>query len=293
MKLDFKFIAEDPAYQSQAVELLGRCFPEYWEQIARASGKFPFTELSFIAVNEANDVVGHVGVMPFTTAGFDGQDIKMAGIASVAVDPGCRGQKIAQRLCQMAAEWADSENFDMLPLFTSLHPVYRSSGWEDYPAQKSVTLKRNTTVSGTVAMTPGRELSAADRDKIIDIYQNSDDFPGKVRRTLNNDFHGWKRIFNEPGSLFAISGNAYIALLDGILAEVSGPADEAADLLDKLALPDNIAAALPANAPVFEHIKYYEVIADSPDVWHKESVMIHPLQKVVRPGIMFPLLDKF
>ena len=49
-----------PDEQKQILPLLGRCFPEYWEQLAAKEQKMPFDEISFAAYKNGI-LCGHCG----------------------------------------------------------------------------------------------------------------------------------------------------------------------------------------------------------------------------------------
>ena len=104
----------ETAEQPQILPLIGRCFPDYWEQIACNSGKMPFEEISFAAFDD--DVpTGHCGVIPYEIW-CNGKVYPMAGIASVATSPEYRKQGIAANLCRMVMAWAREQKFHSLPL---------------------------------------------------------------------------------------------------------------------------------------------------------------------------------
>ena len=50
--------------QSLILPLLGKSFPDYWEQLALSSGKMPYEEISFAAF-DTDKVIGHCGVIPY------------------------------------------------------------------------------------------------------------------------------------------------------------------------------------------------------------------------------------
>ena len=100
-KIEYRFTGDDPVFQSRAIEVLARCFDVWAERKVQYNNRFPFREYSFVAVADSGETVGHLGIIPFDVAG-DNRIIRMAGVASVAVDPQWRNCGIASGLCRHA-----------------------------------------------------------------------------------------------------------------------------------------------------------------------------------------------
>ena len=133
--IKFVFAGEGTELQNNSVPMLAECFEEWRDLQALNGNRFAIREISFVALNDRDEVVGHVGIMPFDVLNGKGGIIRMAGIASVGTSPAYRGRGIAARLCNDAAEWAKENGFDCMPLYTAFNRVYESCGWSNYPMQ--------------------------------------------------------------------------------------------------------------------------------------------------------------
>lgn len=292
--------------QPAALPLLARCFPDYWENVAARNKRFPFRELSFAALDEQGEPVGHVGIMLYTVSDGHGGRLNMAGIASVAVDLACRGQGLATRLCLLAIEWAKKQgNIVSLPLYTGKFPVYAKSGWKIYETAmpQRATLPRQA--ASPLPLRPGCELTADEKDLIRRLYHDGHDFPGKVCRGNGTEYNDWPRIFAEPEYRFAVSPDAYAIICDQAVLEVywrpALPLDSLADFLLTLAsaLDFTLDLDAPPDSAAWQALqKLNATIAECPrDLRHGERPMALDL---VSPGphdrpkyLYYPLTDKF
>ena len=286
--IKFVFAGEWTELQNNSVPMLAECFEEWQILQAQNGNRFVSREISFVALNEKDEIVGHVGIMPFDVFNGKGGIIRMAGIASVGTSPAYRGRGIAARLCNDAAVWAMENGFDCMPLYTSFNRVYESCGWRNYPME-SVTLT-NTRAE----LKKGRkssELTENEREFIIECYNKIPEFAGKVLRTRDKSFHGWARIFRETFFDWYVSSNGYAVAFEGVLAEffaLNGDASELVRGIGSAFLSENFSGikALVDNG--------WQISAanEEPDCWHGENVMCRCLNSV-EENLFYSLSDKF
>lgn len=286
--IKFLFAGEDSTLQCNSVPMLARCFEEWQLLQARSGNRFPFREISFVALNGNDDIVGHVGIMPFDVLDGKHNVIRMAGIASVGTDPEYRGRGIAARLCRNAAEWAQEQGFDCMPLYTSFNRVYESCGWKDYDMQ-SVSLVNPG--ADKKEGKKGSELTPDEKDFIIECYNEIPEFAGKVIRTEDISFHGWARIFRDSAFEWYVEKNGYAVTFEGVLAEFF-----AADG-DVLPLVSGIESAFlsgkfPGIGSLTAGSWQQSAVNAVPECWHGENVMIRPLNRN-STGLFYSLTDKF
>ena len=67
----------------------------------------------------------------------------------------------------------------------------------------------------------GRELSSAEKNSIIQLYENSPQFNGKVKRQDSGTLHSWERIFNEPEFTFLLSPAGYAIEANRVIVEAN------------------------------------------------------------------------
>ncbi len=297
MPIEYFCAGADPAIQQEAVDMLCRCFDE-WVEFKNIYGRcFPFYEHSFIArENGTGRLAGHVGVMPFDVSDGQGGIWRMAGIASVGVDPDFRGLGIAQQLCENAAQWAQSQHFHAMPLYTSVNPVYRKCHWQDLKASSQV-MHGNADCSGLngYQWKKSSELTDMEKDAIVGFYQALPPLAGRVMRTLgDNKYHSWEWIFRNPAASFIVKPSGYAAAVEGVIAEAAG------DIIYELSRLGLTQALLAADDPAAQallkanwHFAEQTVTA-APACWHGESVMLRNWAiDLPESGIFFALLDKF
>ena len=280
--------------QQMILPLLGTCFPDYWEQIAVKSGKMPFEEISFAAF-DGNKAIAHCGIIPYEIK--CGNNIfKMAGIASVATLPEYRKQGLAAKLCRTAAQWAENNNFTSLPLYTAFPKVYEVNNWQILsvqPALKIVSGKKTAAISWC----KGGELSDAEKNNIIRLYESSPGFNGKVIRQNSGTLHSWDRIFNEPDFRFAAVPKMYAIKVDNVIVELNFD-NSNTSLADRKRLFYQLGAEnihLP-ETPIFQELfSGVEFEISNIDIAHGEKVMFRDIDadfhKLNR--IFFPIADKF
>lgn len=286
--IKFVFAGEDTELQRNAIPMLARCFEEWQMFHAKYGNKFIFREISFVALNEKDEIVGHVGIMPFDVLDGEHNVIRMAGIASVGTDPEYRGRGIASQLCRNAAEWADENGFDCLPLYTSFNRVYESCGWENFDMRSVSIVNRNPREKKG---RKGSELTAVEKAFIMNCYDRMGVFAGKVIRTNDNAFHGWDRIFRETFFDWYIDKNGYAVAFEGVLAEFFALDGDASKLVS-----DITSAFLPEKFPgvgaLLDNDWLVSGVNMNPDCWHGENVMTCNL-KNVPDDIFYSLTDKF
>ena len=284
----FVFAGEGTELQNNSVPMLARCFEEWQIFQERNGNRFTFREISFAALNEKDEIVGHVGIMPFDVLDGNNGVIRMAGIASVGTDPDFRGRGIAANLCRMAAEWAKDNGFDCLPLYTSFNRVYESCGWQNYPVSSISLVNRNCKKKKG---RKGSDLSSTEKAFIMDCYDRTGEFAGKVIRTNDNAFHGWDRIFRETFFDWYVDKNGYAVAFEGVLAEfyaANGDASELVSGIKTAFLPEKY----PAVGALLDGDWQVSAVNTAPDCWHGENVMTCDIRKM-KTDIFYSLTDKF
>lgn len=286
------------AEQPRVLPLLGRCFPDYWEQIAATKKAMPFDEISFAAFS-GGEPVGHCGVVVYRVSDGRGGQCVMGGIASVAVAPEFRGRKIASSLCEAVAAWAEAEpELISMPLYTGLFRVYESVGWRRFdPAPPEFARSRRQ--CAPLTWKPGTALNEADKVPIAMLYAAMPDYPGKVARTFDGrGITDWPRIFAEPEFTFALTDGAYAIRSQETLAEVGFlpdiPTAERADFLAAALGSEGADMLLPP--PAVAGIELERGAAHG-DPMHGERVMVRELKgrdfHRKHPDIFYSLVDKF
>lgn len=286
--IKFVFAGEDTELQRNSVPMLARCFEEWQIFQAKYGSRFPFREISFVALNKNNEIVGHVGIMPFDVLDGKNEIIRMAGIASVGTDPDYRGRGIAAKLCKNAAKWAKKNGFDSLPLYTSFNHVYESCGWENYPMRSVSLVNRNFKAAKG---RKGSELSPVEKAFIMNCYDRRGGFAGKVIRSSDNAFHSWDRIFRETFFDWYIAKNGYAVTFEGVLAEfvtLNGDVSTLVNGIEKAFLPEKF----PGIGYLLDADWQICALNTAPDCWHGENVMIKNINKL-ETDIFFSLTDKF
>lgn len=286
-----------PDEQKQILPLLGRCFPEYWEQLAAKEQKMPFDEISFAAYKNGI-LCGHCGVLPYEIADNTGIFRQMGGIASVAVAPEYRRQGIAAALCQAVYQWAETAaEMVSLPLYTGFFRVYQSVSWQLYPIPQA-RFARSYHQAEPLIWQAGTALDEEQKKHIISLYEASPVYPGKVRRKHGTGFHDWKRIFADPEMSFAVTDCGYAIKFDSALAEVffaPGTTAKAKNLFFAAALTPNGCDILLPEA-VTGNIEL-SCTAPHADPMHEERVLVRDLKNSSfhrnNPGLFFSLVDKF
>jgi GNAT superfamily N-acetyltransferase len=280
--------------QSLILPLLGRCFPDYWEQLAQKEQKMPFDELSFAAF-ENGELAGHCGVMKYEVFDRSSSPALMGGIASVAVDPRFRNRGIAAKLCEFTAQWAEHEpGMLSLPLYTGLFRVYESVSWHRI-AIPLARFARPRRMTAALHWRKGGELNAAEKSRIAEIYAAMPAFPGKVIRKSGTEFHGWNRIFNEPDFTFAVTENQYAVKVSGTLAETGFRSlCGAAEFVENAVGQDGCDVLLPEYMTAGAELEYAPAVTDP---MHGERVLVRDLKNREfhreNPEMFFSLVDKF
>ena len=286
------------AEQPLVLPLLGRCFPDYWEQIAATKKAMPFDEISFAALDDGKPV-GHCGVVVYRVSDGRGGQCVMGGIASVAVAPEFRGRRIAASLCETVAAWAETEpEMVSLPLYTGLFRVYESVGWRRFdPAPPEFARGRGQ--AAPLSWKPGTALDEAEKVRIAMLYAAMPDYPGKVARSFDGrGITDWPRIFAEPEFSFALADEAYAVRSQETLAEAGFlpdlPTRERAEFLAAALGPEGSDMLLPPPAVAGIDL---ERGAAHGDPMHGERVMVRELKGGAfhreRPDIFYSLIDKF
>ena len=284
----------DRESQKEVTLLLGQIFPDFWEQIAAKNQEFPFDEISFTARTENGQLCGHTGILPFMVSDGYGGTLQFAGIASVAVDPEFRGKGISSILCEAAADWAVQNGMDALPLFTGKFGVYSNHGWKDYPVTPPALVCPPKKSGSSGQRIPAADLSEEQKEKIIQCYEKSFAFPGKVVRSRGNSFHGWKRIFGEPEFEFTVTKNGYLLIWDGAVIELCSEPGAETELLASLG-ENPFTLALPVSHPAWGTLRRadWKIQGTPDDVYHGEGVMIRPIKSQIPQDLYFPCADKF
>ena len=293
MKYDFRILTAEE--QPAVLPLLGRCFPDYWEQLALRQNSFPFEEISFAAL-DGSTVIGHCGIIPYDI--YCGNDIySMAGIASVATAPEYRKLGIARKLCQMAADWAEKNGFVSLPLYTAHFHVYEVNSWHKLEVPPVLSIK---TDSLPQTWRTGKELTANEKAEMIRLYDDSEIFDGKVLRKNSGTLHSWERIFAEPEFLFAKIPGTYAIKSGGVIVETAfapetTPAQKR-EFFSTLGTNGTVECYLPPTAENLNIITPMEHSVSAIDAMHGERPMVRDTGKVkfhCVNNIFFPVTDKF
>ena len=294
VQVNILFAGEDAELQRQAVDVLARCFEVWQKRKEMFHGKFPFRELSFVAM-AGGTVIGHAGIIPFEVQSSDSRNLKFAGIASVAVAPEWRNQGIAGKLCRCAAEWATEQEFDAMPLYTERVNVYHHCGWEVFPPGVATLTSPRREEPDMRTWRTAAELSAADRDLIIRCYDQLDRMPGRVVRVDDpRSAMSWSCLFSKPGGRWKIFPNGYLLAMDGVLAEYGG--DINAGMVDGSGVGSALLFSADSLCSGLSALGWSKQIHrdDLPECWEHEAVMMRVLPgKSVPEELFFPLANKF
>lgn len=291
----FLFVGNDSVHQSAAVDMLGRCFDEWVDFAAVYGKKFPFREESFVCYDENNFMLGHVGIMPFEIFDGNGNTLRCAGLASVGTAPEARGRGIANKLCSMAADWASSEGFDLMLLYTAAARVYEKSQWAKFSAA-NITLNNPAPAAQTGTWKSSAELTDSEKSMIIKCYNTSAPFSGKVKRSCDGKFfHSWQWLWQNPLARWQINGSMYALMIEDVLAEINGDLDSQTL---KAAADSANSAFLSSQDPAAELLQKFSWTAEpdsiTPTCWHGETAMYKMLNGNTLPQkLCMPLADKF
>lgn len=289
MALEFVFAGIGTKLQENAITVLEECFEEWRMFTAKYGRKFSFQEISFVALNEQKEIVSHVGLMPFEVSDGQGNLIKMAGVASVATSVNYRKRGIAAQLCRNAAEWAEENGFDCLPLYTAFNRVYESCSWENYPACGVILQNGNFKPCNFKA---GKDLTPEEKDFIIDCYNKMPDFKGKVKRPLEWAFHSWERVFRDVFLTWNVTSGGYAVKFEDTLAEFYALDGNVENLC---AGAEN--AFLSSDFPQLANLtagKWHKISENTPpECWHGENVMLRKIKSQLKNDLFFSLVDKF
>ena len=293
-QISILFAGEDLELQRQAVDVLARCFGVWQKRKEMFHGRFPFRELSFVAIADGA-VVGHAGIIPFEVQSSDSRNLRFAGIASVAVAPEWRNLGIAGKLCQRAAEWAAEQGFDAMPLYTERVNVYRHCGWEMFPSGMATLTSPFREAQDMTTWLTSAELSPSDKELIICSYDQLDRMPGRVVRVEDpKSAMSWSYLFSKAGCRWKIFSTGYLLAMDGVLAEYGGDIDagmvDASGVGSALLSPADPLCAGLTGAGWRKQIH----LNDLPECWENEAVMMRVLPgRSVPEELFFPLANKF
>ena len=294
-RIDYICAGHNQDYQYQAIKLLKRCFDEWVDFESHYGTVFPFREESFMAFDEKGNAIGHVGLMPFAVADGCGGLLKAAGVASVGVAPEARREGIADKLCCMAAEWAEKENFDCMPLYTGMPKVYAKSHWQIVKPNGAMLIAPSEQKKPVAVWKNGSELTVNEKTQIIQSYLSIAQIPGRVLRGFDQFFHSWEWLFAMTDHQWLVDEKVpgYALKLNDVLAEIAGDLDYYAQNcgVEKafLAFDDPAYQALTAR-----NWQEQERESSSPECWHGEWAMNYTLPgKNIPANFFFPLGDKF
>lgn len=295
MEIEYFYAGTDQAVQAGAVDMLRQCFDEWIGFIRQYGRRFPFTEHSFVALQDQK-IIGHAGVIPFDISDGSGGVLHTAGLASVAVRPEARGCGIAHKLCTMAAAWSAVKNFDLMLLYTGAARVYEKSSWQTIADPACVYLVTDSKAARQ-NWKSASGLSASEKAFIKECYQALPPLSGRVIRPDNDQsFHSWEWFFSNPATCFKLTKHGYAVQIEDVLCEVAAPAGE--QYLPEL-LDDVQSAFLSPEDPAaqfFMQQKNCRCSSDPRDfpVWHGEIAMQKSLNgKALPEKLYLPLADKF
>jgi predicted acetyltransferase len=106
--------------------------PDHSAQWIENSGRQLFRRLV-----DGDRVLGTIVLVPMGIY-FGGKSIPMTGIAGVAVDPTARGRGVARQLMEHALREIHDQGVPLSGLYSAMHPLYRSVGYEHAGAQYRV-----------------------------------------------------------------------------------------------------------------------------------------------------------
>lgn len=282
--------------QSAVLPLLGVCFPTCWQSIADTCSEMPFEEISFGAF-DAGKLIAHCGLIPHDIY-MNGSWYTIAGIASVAVAPEYRKKGVAKMLCSFAAEWAEANDYALLPLYTEFFRVYEICGWEKFVIPPTVKRKNSSNIECKVDWKRGSELTETEKNTIINIYESGETFNGKIKRLSQGKLQSWDRIFSK-NHRFALNCRMYAALVDGVLAEIYfAPKVSDEEKRNFFSSLGEHPCYLPPTASTKMLMAEYDWQLSDDDAMHGERPMIRIPQKsnAVSENIhslFFALMDKF
>lgn len=290
----YLYIANDPVLQSQAVELLCRCFDE-WVDFSNKYGKcFPFHEESFAAFDEKDNMLGHVGIMPFEIRYGESETLRVAGLASVGVIPEARNRNIAHNLCCAAADWAEKADFDLMLLYTGAARVYEKSHWQCFTPPYSML--KNTSESSGGNWKKGCELSEKEKSFIRECYNSSMIFSGMVKRSDDpRFFHSWNWMWQNPANLWQVTRHGYSVKSGNSIGEIAG--DLAVETISELVSGAEYTFLHPLDkANTLLQKLNWQVLKNitAPPCWYGETAMYKVFNKSINTADIFmPLTDKF
>ena len=291
----FLFAGNDSTHQAAAVDMLGKCFDEWVDFAAVYGKKFPFLEESFVCYDENNSMLGHVGIMPFEIFDGKGGTLRCAGLASVGTAPEARNRGIANKLCSMAAEWAKAEGFDIMLLYTAAARVYEKSAWKKF-VPDNIILQNPAPAAPQYAWKSSAELTDSEKAVIIECYNTSKPFSGKIKRSSDSKFfHSWQWMWQNPLARWQVNDSMYVLMIEDVIAEINGNPDP--QTLQHL-LGSASSAFLSPQDPAVKLLQQLSWSAapssETPACWHGEAAMYKPLNGNTLPLITaMPLADKF
>lgn len=284
-----------PSEQMAILPLWGKCFPDYWEQLALEQGKIPYEEISFAAF-DGEKVIAHCGIIPYKIW-CKNRICLMGGIASVATDPDYRKRGIAAGLCRMTADWAEKNGFESLPLYTGFFRVYEVAGWRrlEVPYGISVEVSRLS-----LPWMQANSLTSDEKNEICRIYEMSEVFDGKVLRQDSGTLHSWERIFAEPEFLFARIPGAYAIKSGGVVIETgfdnAMTLSARTEFFSALGKNGRVDCFLPPTGTNSAVLDNFPQQMSASDAMHGERPMVKDLGAGdfhVANSIFFPVTDKF
>ena len=292
--IKYSFAEPFSKLQNAAIPTLVECFDE-WQMFTKLYGfTFPFYEVSFVAIDQdTNKVIAHVGIMPFTITNSNNEKLKVAGLASVATSNNYRKRGIANKLCNLARDWAKENNFDLMALYTAFFRVYESCNWSIYNTTYQVYQNPNfndTTYPGLSS----KELTSTHKEIIQNAFSKEEPFNGLVTRNNGNYFHDWDRLFRESFCQWYIKNDSYILAIENVIAEAAGNPS------DLISLAQNFSSSFTSQdckiAKLLQQNNWIpqDITEDKLPFWHGERAMTLPLNnKGKEANLFFSLSDKF
>lgn len=146
----------------------------------------------FRRVLAGSSVVGTVVLIPMGIY-FGGRSVPMTGIAGVAVDPSARGSGVGRWMMARALEEIRESGVPMSGLYSAMHPLYRSVGFEHAGCHHSVSVPMELLPRGTRRFESYRE---SDLEQVKACYAG---WASRHDGHLDRGDYCWHRIWDHRG----------------------------------------------------------------------------------------------
>jgi len=124
---------------------------------------------------------------------FGGRSVPMTGIAGVAVDPSARGSGVGRWMMARALEEIRASGVPLSGLYSAMHPLYRSVGFEHAGHHHRVSVPMELLVRGTRRFEPYTE---ADFEQVRACYTG---WASRCDGHLDRGEYCWRRVWDHRG----------------------------------------------------------------------------------------------